>query len=463
MFLEEIFKMFLHYSNNQKKGSALIVAIIVLGLMVFLATYFISFSLTGAKMANSQKYASQTYYLAEAGIQEAIFKLKNDTLWKDAFETLPTALDPDCSSWSIPSYQRTGGIFVNGDYQVTINNLGCAKAEIVSQATIGISSVRKSQRVVKVKISKAMGNPISEYGIFTGGASGNVSITLTNPLKLHGGNMLVENNLQVKSLSKVFIDEKALAGNNVLIDGSSQLNSISTCSANMCQAECDPITECPPTDIDMPPIDFDSGEADSFLSEANISDCSSLRSDGKINCIFTKSEFENVLWANYPLITFPVGAVIYVKGDVNIRAGQDLHITGTLVSDRDINLGQDNCWLKSQPPFIRCGFSTVEVLRPSDSLPSGLLAKRKLNIGGAFGIGSHSLFVAGLVYSGDQMTISSVLAPIEIHGGLVARKIDFSSIWQPFDIYLDADVIVDTFGVASYSPVIIVDHWEEEY
>jgi len=68
-----------------------------------------------------------------------------------------------------------------------------------------------------------------------------------------------------------------------------------------------------------------------------------------------------------------------------------------------------------------------------------------------------------LVYSGDQMTISSVLAPIEIHGGLVARKIDFSSIWQPFDIYLDADVIVDTFGVASYSPVIIVDHWEEEY
>ena len=455
--------MFLHCFNNQKKGSALIVAIIVLGSMVFLSTYFISFSLTGSRMASSQKYADQAYYLAEAGVQEAIFKLKNDASWKTAFETLPTPSDPNCLSWSIPSYERIGGIFSNGTYQITVTNLGCAKAEITSQAFIEASSVKKSQRIVKVKISKAMGNPISEYGIFTGGASGNVNIILTDPLTLHGGNMLVENNLQIKTLSKVYIDEKVLVGNQVSIDGSSQLNSIANCSANMCQAGCEEETECPPTDIDMPPIDFDSPSPDSFLSKANISDCSFLRSDGKVNCIFTKNEFENVLWNNYPTIVFPTGAVVYVLGDVNIRAGQDLTIAGTLASDRDINLGQDNCWLKSEPPFIRCGFSTVKVLRPDNASPSGLLAKRKLGIGGSFGIGAHSLFVNGLVYSGDQMTISSVLAPIEIHGGLVARKIDFSSIWQPFDIYLDADVIVDTFGVASYSPVIIVDHWEEEY
>mgnify|MGYP007123663573 CR=1 FL=1 len=455
--------MFLNYFNNSKKGSALIIAIIILGAMVFLATYFISFSLTGSKMASSQKDASQTYYLAEAGVQEAIFKLKNDVLWKSAFETLPTALDPNCSSWSIPLYERVGGLFPNGTYQITINNLGCAKAEIVSQAFINVSSIKKSQRVVKVKISKAMGNPISEYGIFTGGASGNVSITLTNPLRLHGGNMLVKNNLDIKTLSKVYVDEKVLSGNQVSVDGSSQLNSISTCSANMCQAECDPTTECPPQDVEMPPIDFDSDGPDSFLSKANISNCSSLRNDGKINCVFTVNEFENVLWDNYPSITFPTGVVVYVQGDVNIRAGQKLTIAGTLLSDRDINLGQDNCWLKYQPPYFRCGASTVTVLRPSDSLPSGLLAKRKFGIGGSFGIGTHSLLVNGLVYSGDQMTVSSVLAPVEIYGGIVTRKIDFSSVWQSFDIYLDSDVIADTLGIASYSPVIIVDHWEEEY
>lgn len=444
-------------------GSALLVAILVLGLMIFLATYFISFSLTGAKMASSQKYASQTYYLAEAGIQEAIFKLKNDSSWISAFETLPTISDPDCSSWAIAPYQRTGGIFSNGTYQITINNLGCAKAEIISEAFISISSVKKSQRIVRVKISKAMGNPVSQYGIFTGGASGNTNITLTNPLRIHGGNMIVENILQVKTLSRVYVDQKALVGGNVSVDGSSQLNSISICSKNMCQSQCNPTAECPPTDVEMPPINFDSSDPDSFLSKAKTSNCGSLRSDGKINCVFTTNEFEDVMWDNYPSIVFPMGAVVYVLGDVNIRAGQDLVVNGVLASDRDIILGQNNCWSMSQWPFLRCGFSKVSVYRPDEALPSGLLAKRKFVIGGSFGLGSQSLLVNGLVYSGDQMTISSVLAPIEIRGGIVARKIDFSSIWQPFDIYLDSDVIVDTLGVASYSPVIIVDHWEEEY
>ncbi len=444
-------------------GSALILAILVLGLMVFLATYFISFSLTGVAMANSQKYASQTYYLADAGIQEAIFKLKNDPAWISAFETLPTVADPNCSSWAIAPYQRTGGIFSNGSYQITINNLGCAKAEIVSMAFMDISASKIAKRIIKVKVSKAMGNPIAEYGIFTGGSSGNVNITLTNPLSVHNGNILVQNDLQVKTLSRVFIDEKALVGNQVQVDGSSQLNSTSTCSANMCQSKCNPTTQCPITDISMPPIDFDSENSGSFLSQANIGNCSLLRSDGKINCVFTASEFEKVLWDNYPTIVFPTGTVAYVLGDVNIRAGQDLTIIGVLAVDRDINLGQNNCWFRSDPPFFRCGFSKVKVLRPNNNLASGLFAKRKFSTGGFFGTGSQSLFVYGLVYSGDQMTISSALAPITIYGGVVARKIDFSSIWQPFDIYLDSDVIIDSFGVTSYSPVLIVDHWEEEY
>ena len=456
MFLAEIFK-------KNSIGSALLIAILVLGLMVFLATYFISFSLTGVQMASNQKYAAQTYYLAEAGVQEAIFKLKNDSSWISAFETLPTVGDPNCSSWAIAPYQRTGGIFSNGTYQITINNLGCAKAEIVATAFMDISASKIAKRIIKVKVSKAMGNPIAEYGIFTGGSSGNVNITLTNPLSVHNGNILVQNNLQVKTLSRVFIDEKALVGNQVQVDGSSQLNSTSTCSANMCQSKCNPTTECPPTDIEMPPINFDSAGPESFLSKATISNCSSLRSDGKINCVFTTSEFEKVLWDHYPSIVFPTGTVAYVLGDVNIRAGQDLTIIGVLAVDRDINLGQNNCWVRSEPPYLRCGFSEVSVFRPSDSSPSGLLAKRKFVIGGSFGTGAQSLSVNGLIYSGDQMTVSSVLAPIEIHGGIVARKIDFSSVWQAFDVYLDSDVIIDTLGVASYSPMIIVDHWEEEY
>ncbi|GAI42546.1 unnamed protein product [marine sediment metagenome] len=58
------------------RGTVLILAILVLGIMLFLGSYFISFSLTGSRMALSQGMATKAYYLAEGGIQEAIFKLK---------------------------------------------------------------------------------------------------------------------------------------------------------------------------------------------------------------------------------------------------------------------------------------------------------------------------------------------------------------------------------------------------
>lgn len=461
----EIFKIFYQFLNKGKKGSVLILAILILGLMIFLATYFVSFSLTGSQMANNQKYATQAYYLAEAGVQEAIFRLKNDVLWKSAFETLPTTMDPNCTSWSIPNYQRTGGVLSGGAYQISINNLGCAKAEIVVQATVDISPTRKAQRVVKVKVFKAMGNPVAIFGIFTGGASGNSDIRLTGPLRVHDGDLFIKNNLQVRSFSNILVDKKALIGNNVNIDGSSHLNSSSICSSNICQAGCDPSVECPPKELEMPPVDFDSSSLNSLSSRAQVSDCASLRNDGKTNCLFTTSEFEKVLWNNYPVIVFPTGTVAYVQGDVNIRAGQQLIVIGVLASGRDINLGINNCWSRSEYPFLRCGFSAVHVFRPSDSLkmPAGLLAKRKFSSGGFLGIGSKSLTVNGLIYAGDALSISSVLAPIKVYGGIVARMIDFSSIWQDFDIYLDPDAIIDTLGVASYSPVIVVDHWEEEY
>ena len=455
--------MFLHVTFKKNKASVLLLTLLTLSIMLFLGIYLLSFTLSGVKMAESQKYGAQAYYLAEAGVQEAIFKLKKDPVWKNAFETLPSPSDPQCSQWSISPYQRNGGLLSNGSYEITINNLGCAKAEIISKATINISNTKKAQRIIKVKVSKALGNPLAQYGLFTGGASGDVQITLANPVRIHNGNMMVENNLQVRVFSHLYVDEKALIGNNVTVDGSSQLVSTSTCAKNRCDSKCVASEECPPTEISMPALDFDSNVSTSFLSRAKTSDCTSVRSDGKTNCVFTTSEFETMLWNHYPDIYFATNTVVYVQGDINIRAGQNVVAAGALVSDRDINVGKNNCWYSTQWPYLRCGFSTVTILRPDNDFPSGLFAKRKFNMGGFFGIGTKGLFLKGLLYSGDEMNLSSLSGPITIYGGIIARKIDMSSIWQNFDIYLEPDVIIDTLGPSSYSPVIIIDYWEEEY
>lgn len=446
--------------NNYRNGSVLIFAILLLATMLFLSSYFISFSLTGSRMSQSQIYAAKSYYLAEAGIQEAVFKLKNDASWKNAFETLPTVDDPTCSSWSISPYRRSPALFEDGTYEIGIENLGCAKAEITSTSTISFSSGKVAQRVVKTKVFKAMGNPISDFSVFTGGSSQNIYIKSTDPLNIYNGSLFSNNNINIKYWSKVNVDNKALAVNQINVSSNSELQAI-TCSSDICDSGCATSTECPPAEIPMPPLDFDF-----YLQAAENSDCSFLRIDGKANCLFTPEEFEKLMWQNYPELSLPEGAVTYITGDINIRAGQILTVNGVLAADRDVDIGEDYCWTSSEYPFLRCGSSQVIVNRPGlpeENKPAGILAKRKINTGGWLGFGTKALDINGLIYAGDEIKISSVGAFIEIHGSIASRKLTLSSMWYGVEIYLDSDVIVDTFGNPEYSPVITIDHWEEEY
>ena len=78
-------------------------------------------------------------------------------------------------------------------------------------------------------------------------------------------------------------------------------------------------------------------------------------------------------------------------------------------------------------------------------------------------MGGEALNINGLVYAGDEMRFSSISASVVIRGAIAGRKITFSSMWGGVDIYLDSDVVADTFQNAAYSPIITIEHWEEEY
>ena len=444
----------------RQQGTLLIIAVLTLGTLMLLGAYFLIFNLTESRISKSQKTALQTYYLAEAGINEAIWKLKNDAEWSNNFSATST-----CEDWET-SFTRDPAIFPNGSYMVTIKNSSCANGVITATSTFNLQG-GKAQRVVKVKVFKPKNSPVSEYSVFTGGPSENINIRFTDPLTIHSGDLFSNNNLNIKNSSKVYLDgvRKALAGGNIILSGASELNATS-CASNMCDPGCVAASECPPGVIGMPQIDFDSPDPNSYFEKAKISDCSLIRTDGKINCVFTLQEFEKLMWDNYPALSLPSSTVAYVTGDVNIRAGQELTVNGVLASDRDFNIGENNCWNSVDPPFLRCGFSRLSVYRPGlpeDDEPSGILAKRKINMGAFSGFGAHALYIEGLIYSGDETSFSNAQAPIEIHGGIAMRKLRFSSLWNNVNIYLDSDVIIDTFSNSSYSPVITVDHWEEEY
>jgi len=447
--------------NLRQQGTLLIIALLALGILTLLGIYFLTFNITESRISKSQKIAIQTYYLAEAGINEAIWKLKNDPQWSTDFTTIPA-----CEDWEA-SFTRTPAMVSNGSYQVSIKNLSCGNGIIIATSTLDLPK-GKAQRVVKTKVFKAESNPVSEYAIFTGGASENMYIKFTDPLDVYNGNLFSNNNINIKWSSKVNVndDKKALANGNINISVSSELNATSSCAKNICESGCVASTECPPGQIGMPLIDFDSASSNSYLEKAKSSDCSLIRTDGKLNCVFTSQEFEKLMWDNYPQLSLPTSTVAYVTGDINIRAGQELKVSGVLVADRDINIGKDNCWNRPEPPFTRCGFCQLKVYRPGipeDDEPAGILAKRKINGGNFLGFGTHALYAEGLIYASDEMKFSGALAPVEIHGGIAVRKLTFSSMWNNVNIYLEPDVIIDTFSESSYSPVITIDHWEEEY
>lgn len=448
--------------NNEKEGVILIFALLILSIILFTSTYFISFSLTGSKISLSQANATKAYYLAEAGVDEAIFKLKNNTSWKNAFETQPTIENPNCSSWSIPDYERNPALFDKGSYKISIENLGCARAKITSISMIMVEGKKVAQRVIKTEVFKPINtdNDISNFGIFTSGSSENITINSVAPFNIHNGNIFSNNKIKLQFSSNVNVDEKALANNKIEISTppyESYLNASAICANNICEGDCS--EGCPPAKVSMPILDFDL-----YSQASKNNDCSLTRTDGETNCYFSSSEkFEKMLWDNYPEIT--LNGVIYVDGDINIRAGQDMVINGTLVSgeNKNINIGKENAWSRPEWPYNRYGYCNIKIYRPDENSPSGILAQKRVNIGRWFGTGLESLYIEGLIYSGYKMEISSVNAPMEIYGGIAATKIILSSIWNGFDVYLDSDIIIDTFGDSEYSPVISINHWEEEY
>ena len=65
-------------SNKQFKGFALLAVVTIMGALLLLTGYFIEQSIGETKISKSEVMANKSYYLAEAGANEAVYKLKNE-------------------------------------------------------------------------------------------------------------------------------------------------------------------------------------------------------------------------------------------------------------------------------------------------------------------------------------------------------------------------------------------------
>lgn len=399
------------------RGFVLVTALLVMITLLSLAYFMSAFALTENKISSSQAASVQAYYLAESGVNEAIWRLKNDSAWKSNFESSAT--------WNT-TVTRSSALYKNGSYTIAIQNTAKANGTITvtSKINLGLSS---AQRVIKTTVYKALGDTIiGANGEF---ADGNIDMSGTT-LNVVGGGLFSNNNVIVNYWSTINVDGDVKAVGNVVSNLWSTIVASSTQSANNPPA---------PAAMTMPAISFDnSGDSDSLKARATK--------------VYTASQFSNLLWS-YRNKTLTLTGITYVTGDVDINYYNDLVINGALVADGDITLGANSlgCLLGGRSDITMSSLNT--------STPSGIFSKSRIDLE----LCLSSLSGQGVIYANDKVNVLSLPNGITITGALVSRKLTLTSLWQGFTIIYDPDVINASVGDPAYSPVVTIDHWEEEY
>lgn len=476
----------------KNKGTILLITFLILGILFLLGSYFLTFTLAESRISKSQEAGAKTYYLAEAGVNEAIWKLRNDDTttdgdpsWADDFAD--PAKNPDGGGiyWSA-NFSRS---FPQGSYTVSIQNSALARGEIVSSSTVSLPNGQTAQRIVKTAVFKALGSPVADSALLSGGSGENIDINFSR-LRIYKGNLFSNHNLDIKILSTVEVyddpntgelEGKVLAVGNFGLSGGSTLTATSDaiCAKNSCTTNCDGFPPgnggCPPASVSTPLVDFDSSSQYSFKTRAqNAEDlgqcevlCNGLSCDNN-RCVFPASDFKDLLWQVGQGGTLTLNnEITYITGDVELRGGRHLIVNGALVADDNIKIGERFTWPKGGTTDL--GLSQITINRPGAQSPSGLLTKRKIN----FGLFSsfQPIDITGVIYANEQVRIVSAPQRFDILGGIVARKFSLSSVWQWLNITLDDDIILYGLGykidgtviTPTYSPIITIDHWEESY
>jgi Tfp pilus assembly protein PilX len=392
-------------------GFVLIMAVFVLATLLILGSYILSISHTDNSISTAQSFATKNYYLAEAGINDMLWKIQNDTATKEAF--LTGTLN---NSYTINRENVFGDD--NASYTVAAFNTAPTEAWVIATSTYQIGS-SASQRVVKTYITKPIGSaPTWEFGLFAGGRgnqqNGNFTFTGAGIVLVANGGRLHSNQVFKVQGSEVVVNGGSVTSSNVInivAGGKLTLNNS--------------VQESPTTTVDMLQIDFDSDDPNSWKNRATVT--------------YTQSQFQNL-----PNNT-TLNGIIYVTGDANVT-GKNMTINGVLVAKKSIKITNAGRTFRVNADSIYGG---------------GLLAKEDVNMTTSGG----TVLVNGIIYAGDDLDLTSAGTNFTINGsmnGFDARvtssggSIILNYTPENFNPVIQPEVNPN-------SPIIQISHWEEQY
>lgn len=403
-------------AQQTQSGFLLISTLIVLSIMIMIASFYLNDIMQEVQVADIVDTSPQTYYLAEAGIQEAIWKIQNDATWKNNFETNP--------SWSA-TFTRPDALLSGGAYTVTVANQGAAHAMIFATSTIAVRA-GAAQRVVSAEVYKALNTePLNSTSLY----ANNIIKGTGSQVAVNGGGIFANEDINLSFFSSWSTTGKAQAKDEVDVSLTSRLNA----AQGIFDKNHPPI----PEPFLMPVIDFDSSDPGSYKSRANQ--------------IYSSNQFRDLLNDN-PITT--LNGITYVTGNIFLKKGQTLIINGALVTDGSLGIG--NGFSFDTDPAV------LTINNTGPEAPSGLLSKKNITIGGF----NSEVNVNGLVYAGGTFAIKDGITQnvdSNFSGAIVAQDIEIVISWQPTDIELNQAYINAALGEPIFSQILFINHWEEEY
>ncbi len=430
------------------------ISVKVLGILLLLGIYFLSFTITESKISESQKIATKTYYLAEAGINEAIWKLDNDTITTDGDDAWKSDfVDKDKNSY--PNYWTdtfNGGEDLGGSYTVTIQNIALAQGEVTSTATIDLPGGKTAQRVIKIGVFKAIGTPTEGIAVFAGGKGKHDEMKIKDTtINVYNGNIFSNRDVKIEKKSNVTVTDdettESLEGQILAVKKYKKSDDSTVTATEIHDAKEYPP---PPASIDMPMVDFNKGP-NSYKKQAEAT-----------GTLYTQKEFEDLLWNVGDGGTLTLNNdITYVKGSVRLRGNRNLVINnGVLVAEKNIEIGKKKDWKRGDEKHEGdCQLTITNDPIVEGGAASGLLSKGKIEFG------EHaSSTITGLLYAGKEIKFKKMKTPntLTLIGGIMAKKVRFEDL-EEINITLNDTVIRNVLENQIYSPLVSIEHWEESY
>ena len=421
-------------TNLKIQQNGYVTIIVLIFMMVLTAiTYLYSDAIfTELTIARNNKGASVAFSLAEAGVQEAVYKIQYEAATRDTFLNTVSG---------VTNFSHDPALINNGAYQVTIQNTAEASATVTAIGTYKIGTLRTARREIKVDIAQATSIPPynDDGAMFSHSAGGESTGDLEfdhATVNIYGGSLHSGRDISFKA-STINVEQGIKAERNI----NNQQGSTVNCNCNFVD-DGDPLTPmcsdnpgCSYTYVpqgEMPMIDFDSSSPNSYKNRA-ISQNQYYTSEANF--------YSQTSFGTGQTKTF--NGVVYVEGGITIKNNRTLNMNGVLATSGSIEVGGSQN-------------GTLNINPPSAGQPAGAIAE------GSFEIDNKGNFSGtALIYAGFRVEIESSSTPITFTGGILSRRIEVED--RVLNIYFDNTIINDTLDNPADTPIIEINHWEEEY